>query len=58
MDAKIQVLEAMKKEIVLLNAGRITEITKPDRKVVDKIMDELKSDERIFSPKSCYWQAK
>lgn len=58
MDAKIQVLEAMKKEIVPLNAGRITEITKPDRKVVDKIMDELKSGELIFSQKRCFWQAK
>ena len=58
MDAKIQVLEIMKKEGTPLNAGKIAELTNLDRKVVDKAMAELKADESIYSPKRCYWQAK
>jgi DNA-binding IscR family transcriptional regulator len=58
MDAKIQVLEAMKKEGIPLNAGKIAELAKLDRKVVDKVMAELKADKLIVSPKRCYWQAK
>jgi hypothetical protein len=58
MDAKIQVLEIMKKEGIPLNAGRIVELTNLDCKAIDKAMAELKADELIFSPKRCYWQAK
>jgi DNA-binding IscR family transcriptional regulator len=58
MDAKIQVLEAMQKEGIPLNAGKIVELTNLDRKVVDKAMTELRADELITSPKRCYWQAK
>ena len=38
MEAKIEVLEIMKKEGIPLTAGKIVEITKFDRKVVDKVM--------------------
>ena len=58
MDAKEQVLEAMKKDGTPLNAGKIVEITGLDRKEVDKAMDQLKKEETIVSPKRCYWQAK
>jgi len=58
MEAKIQVLETMKKEGIPLNAGKIAELTSLDRKEVDKAMNELKADELITSPKRCYWQAK
>jgi len=58
MEAKMQVLETMKKEGIPLNAGKIVELTNLDRKVVDKAMTELKADELITSPKRCYWQAK
>lgn len=58
MDAKQQVLDAMKKDGSPLNAGKIVEITGLDRKVVDKAMEQLKQEEAIISPKRCYWQAK
>jgi len=58
MEAKMQVLETMKKEGIPLNAGKIVELTNLDRKVVDKAMTELKADELITSPQRCYWQAK
>lgn len=58
MEAKEQVLEAMKKEATPLNAGKIAELTGLDRKIVDKAMTELKKEEAIVSPIRCYWQAK
>jgi len=58
MDAKTQVLEAMKKEGIPLNAGKIVELTNLDRKVVDKAMTALKEEGLIITPKRCYWQAK
>ncbi|WP_346855508.1 HTH domain-containing protein [uncultured Draconibacterium sp.] len=58
METKIQILETMKKEATLLNAGKIAELTGLDRKTVDKAMAELKKEEAIVSPKRCYWQAK
>ena len=58
MDAKEQVLEAMKKDGTPLNAGKIVILTGLDRKVVDKAMDQLKKEGAIISPVRCYWQAK
>jgi hypothetical protein len=58
MEAKLQVLETMKKEGIPLNSGKIVELTNLDRKAFDKAMAELKADELITSPKRCYWQAK
>jgi len=58
MDAKEQVLDAMKAAGEPLNAGKVTEMTGLERKVVDKSMDELKKSGEIVSPKRCYWQPK
>lgn len=58
MDAKQQVLDAMKAAGEPLNAGKVVEMTGLDRKVVDKAMDELKKAGLIESPKRCYWQPK
>lgn len=41
-----------------LNAGKVTELTGLERKIVDKAMAELKKTERIVSPKRCYWEPK
>lgn len=58
MDAAEKVLEAMKAAGEPLNAGKVTEITGLERKVVDKAMNDLKKTERIVSPKRCYWEPK
>jgi predicted ArsR family transcriptional regulator len=58
MDTKTLVLEAMKKEGIPLNAGKIAELLNLDRKRVDKAMADLKAEELIVSPKRCYWLAK
>lgn len=58
MESKLQVLEAMKRQVTPLNAGKIVELTGLDRKVVDKAMNDLKKENAIFSPIRCFWQAK
>jgi DNA-binding IscR family transcriptional regulator len=58
MEAKEQVLEAMKKHEAPVNAGKIVELTGLDRKVVDKAMAQLKKEDAIVSPKRCFWQPK
>ncbi len=58
METKEQVLEAMKKAGIPLNAGKIAELTGLDRKEVDKAMKQLKADGSIESPKVCFWQPK
>jgi len=58
MEAKEQVLDAMKKDGTPLNTGKIVELTGLDRKVVEQAMKQLKKEETIVSPKRCYWQAK
>ena len=47
MSEKEMVLEAMKKAGEPLNAGKIAELTGLDRKVVDKVMAEMKKDGSI-----------
>ena len=58
MEIKEQVLEAMKKAGIPLNAGKIVELTHLDRKEVDKAMNVLKTEGAIVSPQRCYWQPK
>jgi hypothetical protein len=58
METKEQVLEAMKKAGVPLNAGKIVELTGLERKEVDKAMAKLKTEGSIVSPRVCYWQPK
>lgn len=56
MDEKEQILKAMRDAGEPLNAGKITELTGLDRKVVDKAMDKMKKDGSIVSPVRCKWQ--
>ncbi|MDH3544132.1 MAG: MarR family transcriptional regulator [Desulfuromonadales bacterium] len=55
MDVTEKVLEVMRAEGQPLNAGKITELSGLDRKAVDKAMAQLKKEEKIVSPKRCYW---
>jgi len=56
MEAKEQVLEAMREVGAPVNAGKIAEITGLDRKVVDKAFDALKKEGAIVSPVRCKWE--
>ena len=58
METKEQVLDAMIKAGVPVNAGKLVELTGLDRKEVDKAMKQLKAEEAIVSPKVCFWQPK
>ncbi|PLX80536.1 MAG: MarR family transcriptional regulator [Desulfuromonas sp.] len=55
MDITEMVLEVMRAEGAPLNAGKIAELGGLDRKAVDKAMAQLKKEEKIVSPKRCYW---
>jgi len=58
MDAVKSVLDAMKKAGKPLKAGEIAEAAGLDKKEVDKVMTQLKKEEKITSPKKCYWEPK
>ena len=58
MDAAEKVLKTMKDAGEPLNTGKVVELSGMDRKEVEKAMKILKKDERIVSPKRCYWQPK
>ena len=53
-----KVLETLKAAGKPLKASEIAEASGLDKKEVDKAMKELKKNEKIISPKVCYWQAK
>jgi alkylated DNA nucleotide flippase Atl1 len=58
MDTTQKVLDAMKKAGKALKAGEIAELAGLDKKQVDKAMKDLKAEEKISSPKRCYWEPK
>ena len=41
-----------------MSAGQIAELTGLKRKEVDKVMKVLKMNDKIVSPKRCYWEPK
>jgi len=55
MEATEKVLDVMREAGEPLNAGKIVEISSLERKEVDKAMKILKKEEKIISPKRCYW---
>ena len=55
MEAKEQVLKAMREAGEPLNAGKVADLTGLDRKVVDKAFAELKKEGAIVSPVRCKW---
>jgi biotin operon repressor len=53
-----KVLQVLKKSGNPMKSGEIAEIAGIDKKEVDKAIKKLKSEDKIFSPKNCYYQAK
>ncbi|MFY9385691.1 MAG: MarR family transcriptional regulator [Dethiobacteria bacterium] len=58
MDTYEAVLEYFRKADQPVSAGQVAEATGLDRKEVDKAMAKLKKEEKIVSPKRCYWEIK
>lgn len=55
---KDQVLQVMKNESKPLRPGEIAELTGIEKKDVSKYIKELKTEEKVYSPKRCFYQAK
>lgn len=53
-----KVLETMKAAGKPMKAGEIAEASGLDRKEVDKAMKVLKKEQKIVSPKVCFWEPK
>jgi DNA-binding IclR family transcriptional regulator len=58
METTQKILDAIKGAGKALKAGEIVELTGLDKKDVDKAMKTLKNDDKIISPKRCFWEAK
>ncbi|MEI7812508.1 MAG: HTH domain-containing protein [Ignavibacteria bacterium] len=56
METAEKILSEMKKASKPLSAGQLAELTKIERKEIDKAMKQLKTNGRISSPKVCYWE--
>ena len=56
MNERKIILEAMKKAGGPLSAGKVAELTRLDRKIVDKVFSEMKKDGTIVSPVRCKWE--
>ncbi|GAA0124884.1 MULTISPECIES: HTH domain-containing protein [Clostridium] len=57
MDILDKILETLK-ENGAMKAGEIAEKLNVDKKDIDKAIKKLKTDEKIESPKRCYYSAK
>ena len=53
-----KVLQALQTAGKPLKAGEIAEASGLDKKEVDKAMKVLKKEEKIVSPKRCFWEPK
>ena len=58
MNPEDQILEVLRTTLKPMSAGQIVEKTGIDRKIVDKAMTKLKTEEKITSPQRCFWIAK
>ncbi|NPA67156.1 MAG: winged helix-turn-helix transcriptional regulator [Chlorobi bacterium] len=58
MDKKEKILNAFKETGKPMRPGEIAEKTGIDSKEVSKLIKELKTDEKVYSPKRCYYDIK
>ncbi len=58
MEIQEQVLLAMSKAGKALKAGELVDLCGLTRAEVDKALKQLKKEERITSPKVCFWEPK
>lgn len=58
MDTKEKVLELMQSENQPLKTGQVAEKTNIDKKEVDKAIKVLIKEDKIFSPKRCFYAVK
>ncbi len=58
MEKKEQILNAFKESGQPLKTVEIAEKTGIDSKEIGKLIKELKSDDKIYSPKRCFYDIK
>ena len=58
MDIEGKVLETLKNSDKPLKGGEISEISGIDKKDVDKAIKKLAVEDKIYSPKRCFYDAK
>ena len=58
MDLQEKVLQAMNKAGKAVKAGELVELAGLSREEVDKALKQLKKEEKITSPKVCFWEPK
>lgn len=58
MDNYEAVLDFFSKADAPANAGQVATATGIDKKEVEKVMNKLKKEEKIVSPKRCFWEIK
>jgi DNA-binding IscR family transcriptional regulator len=58
MDNYEAILDFFNKAEKPVKAGEVAAATGIDKKEVDKVMAKLKKEEKIGSPKACYWEIK
>ncbi|MGI5922057.1 MAG: transcriptional regulator [Syntrophomonadaceae bacterium] len=56
MEEKEIVMDAFKKAGVPMSSKEIAEATGLDKKIVDKVIKQLKTEGTIHSPKRCYYE--
>lgn len=55
MDVKEKVLEILNNSEEPLKGGQIAELAGIDKKEIDKAIKSLKTEEKIISPKRCFY---
>ena len=56
MEIQEKVIQAMNQAGKALKAGELVDLCGLSRPEVDKALKQLKKEERITSPKVCYWE--
>ncbi|MFN8432141.1 MAG: HTH domain-containing protein [Spirosomataceae bacterium] len=57
MDTKEIVFETLKKSSEPLKCGQIADLTGIDKTIVDKAIKALRKEEKVISPKNCFYAA-
>jgi len=58
MEHTQMVINEMKKAGKALKAGELVQLTGLTREEIDKAIKQLKKEEKIVSPKTCFWEPK
>lgn len=53
-----KVLEVLSSTAKPMKAGEIAEVSGIDKKEVDKAIKKLKAEDKIYSPKVCFYEVK